>query len=86
MFRIKIVLLSILISGSVLIVFGLYFLDVIHDVSLDRIDRENPHAGRGAVTCVATQDALGGTGQVAPLHLRDGAMERYHCSGQGRRQ
>ncbi|NPU83861.1 MAG: HAMP domain-containing protein [Syntrophaceae bacterium] len=40
MFRIRIILLSILISGSVLIAFGLYFLNVIHDVSLDRIDLE----------------------------------------------
>ncbi|MGV8080915.1 MAG: sensor histidine kinase [Syntrophales bacterium] len=40
MFRIKIILLSILISGSVLVAFGLYFLTVIHDVSLDRIDLE----------------------------------------------
>lgn len=40
MFRIKIILLSILISGSVLVAFGLYFLNVIHDVSLDRIDLE----------------------------------------------
>jgi len=47
LFRIKIVLLSILISGSVLIVFGLYFLDVIHDVSLDRIDREIHTLGEG---------------------------------------
>ena len=47
MFRIKIVLLSILISGSVLIVFGLYFLDVINDVSLDRIDREIRTLGEG---------------------------------------
>jgi len=47
LFRIKIVLLSILISGSVLIVFGLYFLDVIHDVSLDRIDREIRTLGEG---------------------------------------
>ena len=47
MFRIKIVLLSILISGSVLIVFGLYFLDVIHEVSLDRIDREIRTLGEG---------------------------------------
>lgn len=47
MFRIKIILLSILISGSVLIVFGLYFLDVINDVSLDRIDREILTLGEG---------------------------------------
>jgi len=40
LFRIKIILLSILISGSVLVAFGLYFLNVIHDVSLDRIDLE----------------------------------------------
>ena len=40
MFRIKIILLSILISGSVLVAFGLYFLTAIHDVSLDRIDLE----------------------------------------------
>lgn len=47
MFRIKIVLLSILISGSVLIVFGLYFLNVINEVSLDRIDREIRTLGEG---------------------------------------
>ncbi len=47
MFRIKIVLLSILISGSILIVFGLYFLNVIHDVSLGRIDREIRTLGEG---------------------------------------
>jgi heavy metal sensor kinase len=40
LFRIKIILLSILISGSVLVAFGLYFLTVIHNVSLDRIDLE----------------------------------------------
>ncbi len=47
MFRIKIILLSILISGSVLIGFGLYFLDVINNVSLDRIDREILTLGDG---------------------------------------
>jgi heavy metal sensor kinase len=47
LFRIKIVLLSVLISGSVLIVFGLYFLDVVNDVSLDRIDREIRTLGEG---------------------------------------
>lgn len=47
MFRIKIILLSILISGSVLVAFGLYFLTVIHNVSLDRIDRELRTLGDG---------------------------------------
>ena len=47
MFRIKIVLLSILISGSVLVSFGLYFLNVINSVSLDRIDREIRTLGEG---------------------------------------
>ncbi len=40
MFRLKIVLLSILISGSALVGFGLYFLSVINKVSIDRIDHE----------------------------------------------
>ncbi len=40
MFRFKIALLSILISGSALVGFGLYFLSVINEVSIDRIDRE----------------------------------------------
>lgn len=40
MFRIKIALLSVLISGSVLIIFGLIFLTVISKVGMNRIDRE----------------------------------------------
>ncbi len=40
MFRLKIALLSVLISGSVLVIFGLFFLTVISRVGLDRIDRE----------------------------------------------
>ncbi len=40
MFRLKIALFSVLISGSVLVIFGLFFLTVISKVGLDRIDRE----------------------------------------------
>ena len=40
MFRVKIALLSALISGTVLVVFGLFFLTVINRVGMDRIDRE----------------------------------------------
>lgn len=40
MFRVKIILLSILISGSVLVGFGLYFLSVINKAGMDRIDQE----------------------------------------------
>ena len=40
MFRLKIALLSVLISGSVLMVFGLFFMTVFSRVGLDRIDRE----------------------------------------------
>ncbi|MCI5144192.1 MAG: HAMP domain-containing protein, partial [Candidatus Electrothrix sp. AR3] len=40
MFRLKIALFSVLISGSVLIIFGIVFLLVISSVQLDRLDRE----------------------------------------------
>ena len=40
MFRLKIILLSVLISGSVLIGFGLYFLSVINKAGMERIDSE----------------------------------------------
>ena len=40
MFRFKIAFFSTLISGSVLIVFGLFFLFVINKVGINRIDRE----------------------------------------------
>ncbi|MCP4751619.1 MAG: hypothetical protein GY866_12050, partial [Proteobacteria bacterium] len=40
MFRIKIALLSVLISSTVLIAFGLFFLTVIGKVGMSRIDRE----------------------------------------------
>ena len=40
MFRIKITLLSVFISGSVLVLFGIFFLTVINSVGMDRMDRE----------------------------------------------
>jgi heavy metal sensor kinase len=40
LFRIKIALLSVVISGAVLIIFGLFFLTVINRVGMERIDRE----------------------------------------------
>jgi len=40
LFRLKIALLSALVSGAVLIIFGLFFLDVINKVGMDRIDHE----------------------------------------------
>lgn len=40
MFRVKIALLSVVISGTVLITFGLFFLSVINRVGMERIDRE----------------------------------------------
>lgn len=40
MFRFKIALFSVLISGTVLVLFGLFFLSVISTVELKRIDRE----------------------------------------------
>lgn len=40
MFRVKIALLSVILSGAVLITFGLFFLAVIGKVGMDRIDRE----------------------------------------------
>ena len=40
MFRIKIAFLSVLISGTVLILFGLFLLRTVNQVGLDRIDRE----------------------------------------------
>ncbi|MCP4628908.1 MAG: hypothetical protein GY850_36180, partial [bacterium] len=40
LFRVKIALLSVLISGAVLITFGLFFLTVISKFGMDRIDRE----------------------------------------------
>ncbi len=40
MFRLKIALLSALVSGAVLIVFGLFFLTVVNKVGMDRIDHE----------------------------------------------
>lgn len=40
MFRLKIALFSVLISGTILIVFGLYFLSVISRIQLERLDRE----------------------------------------------
>ncbi|MDA8123745.1 MAG: ATP-binding protein [Deltaproteobacteria bacterium] len=49
MFRLKIILLSLLISGSVLVSFGLYFLDVVAKVSLERIDREILTVGEGQI-------------------------------------
>jgi two-component system heavy metal sensor histidine kinase CusS len=39
-FRLKIALLSTLVSGSVLLIFGWFFLTVIYRVGLDRVDRE----------------------------------------------
>ncbi|RWX46161.1 hypothetical protein H206_00331, partial [Candidatus Electrothrix aarhusensis] len=40
MFRLKIALFSVLISGTILIAFGLHFLSVISKVQLERLDRE----------------------------------------------
>ncbi len=40
MFRLKIALFSVLISGTILIIIGLYFLTVISRVQLERLDRE----------------------------------------------
>ena len=40
MFRVKIAVFSVLISGAVLIAFGLFFLTVIGRVAMDRMDRE----------------------------------------------
>lgn len=40
MFRVKIALLSVIISGAVLVIFGLFFLTVINRVGMERIDRE----------------------------------------------
>ncbi len=40
MFRLRIILLSVLLSGSVLVGFGFYFLSVINKAGMDRIDRE----------------------------------------------
>ena len=40
MFRVKIALLSVLISGAVLVAFGIFFLTVVNRVAMDRIDRE----------------------------------------------
>jgi signal transduction histidine kinase len=40
MFRLKIALFSVLISGTILIVFGLYFLSVVSRIQLERLDRE----------------------------------------------
>ncbi len=40
MFRLKIALFSVLISGTILIAFGLHFLSVISRVQLERLDRE----------------------------------------------
>ncbi len=40
MFRLKIALFSVLISGSILIAFGLFFLRIISRVQLERLDRE----------------------------------------------
>jgi hypothetical protein len=39
-FRVKIAVLSLIISGAVLSGFGAYFLPVMNAVNLDRIDRE----------------------------------------------
>ena len=40
MFRTKIAILSVTISGAVVFIFGLFFLNVIYQVGIDRIDRE----------------------------------------------
>ena len=47
MFRIKIALLSVLLSGSLLVGFGLYSLSVINKVGMARIDREILTLGEG---------------------------------------
>ncbi|MEI6610499.1 MAG: ATP-binding protein [Deltaproteobacteria bacterium] len=50
MFRIKIALLSVLISGLVLVGFGLYSFSVMKKVNMDRIDREILTLGQGHLT------------------------------------
>ena len=50
MFRIKIALLSVLISGLVLVGFGLYSFSVMKKVNMDRIDREILMLGQGHLT------------------------------------
>ena len=50
MFRLKITLLSVLLSGSVLVGLGLYSLSVMDKVNMDRIDREILTLGQGHLT------------------------------------
>lgn len=58
MFRVKIVLLSILLSGSILVGAGLYFLSVMDKVSLDRIDREILALGGGQLNALVPRQHL----------------------------
>lgn len=47
MFRLKIVMLSVLLSGAVLVGFGMYSLSVMTRVNMDRIDQEITSLGQG---------------------------------------
>jgi two-component system, OmpR family, heavy metal sensor histidine kinase CusS len=47
LFRVKIALLSVLLSGLILVAFGIYSLSVMNRVALDRIDREILSLGEG---------------------------------------
>lgn len=47
MFRVKIALLSVLLSGSVLVGLGLYSLSMMNKVGMDRLDREILTLGEG---------------------------------------
>ena len=56
-FRFKIALLSTLLSGAVLVAFGLFFLNVIHRVGLERIDREMLTLGESQIKVRPDRDA-----------------------------
>ena len=49
MFRVKIALLSVLLSGMILVGLGLYSLSVMNKVGMDRIDREILALGQGHI-------------------------------------
>jgi heavy metal sensor kinase len=56
LFRVKIALLSILLSGSILVGMGLYSLSVMNKVAMDRIDREILALGEGHLATRPSRD------------------------------
>jgi two-component system, OmpR family, heavy metal sensor histidine kinase CusS len=75
LFRVKIALLSVLLSGVILVAFGFYSLSVMNKVALDRIDREILSLGEGHLAIGPPRDYWPNFEKSLRLIYREGRAE-----------